>query len=95
MSELGEGNGGNGGAEKTISFKYSHWFKEPIFIPFLRIEIITVIGNIILSLRHPSNSGPSIEYARSALRKLIAPMRDDPEVQAAVKEEWREFFESM
>ncbi len=74
-----------------VGFDFRKYFEAPVKIELNRIEIIVLIGNVILALRHPENKGKSSVMARDLARSLAEKLKvgDVLPIDGDVREEWK------
>ena len=70
--------------------KQQEW-SEINLIPLSYCDMLIIVGQIILALRHPENNGPSTEIARKLIRDMAAKLLDrfGDEMPGELIGEWR------
>ena len=70
--------------------KQIEW-SEINLIPLSNCDMLVIVGQVILALRHPENSGPSTEIARKLIRDMAARLleRFGDDMPGEVVSEWR------
>lgn len=70
------------------------WWAEEIPVIMTRNDMLCIIGNIILALRHPENKGPSVVYTRNIARRMAERLIEDGIILPPdVKREWKKELE--
>ncbi len=70
--------------------EFQKWKQEVVAVLLTKAEILSLVGNIQLALRHPENNGPTREVARRAARRLTSLIAHDDVFIPEVLQEWRE-----
>jgi len=70
--------------------KQIEW-SEINLIPLSYCDMLIIVGQIMLALRHPENTGPSTEIARKLIRDMVARLleRFGDEMAEELIGEWR------
>ena len=68
---------------------FRKWCDVEVPVILTKLEILSIVGNIQLAVRHPENVGPTSKIVVDAGRKLAALIKNDDVIPPDVIAEWR------